>query len=269
MQRVYLIGRRGPLQVAFTIKELREILKLPEVVTRWRPEDFTGVSELVDKLPRPRKRLTELMLKSLKDQKEQNAGQLLKKEFLPIFLRSPHKLEMNSLTCMVNYLKEESAVATDQVETIPADLVFSSIGYSSTCADKDIIFDSRNGLVLNENGRVLQKTGEIDRGLYVTGWLGTGPTGVILTTMNNAFAVANTICQDIKAGHVDMEKVTNEIETYLNDSTEIVSWEDWKKIDEEEIRRGQSGGKPREKILYVDEMLKVAKPTATIPKVLP
>lgn len=42
VKRVYLIGRRGPLQVAFTIKELREILKLPSCQTCWRREDFIG-----------------------------------------------------------------------------------------------------------------------------------------------------------------------------------------------------------------------------------
>lgn len=33
VRKVFLIGRRGPLQVAFTIKEFREILKLPNVQT--------------------------------------------------------------------------------------------------------------------------------------------------------------------------------------------------------------------------------------------
>lgn len=36
------MGRRGPLQAAFTIKELREMLKLPNVKTCWRPDDFEG-----------------------------------------------------------------------------------------------------------------------------------------------------------------------------------------------------------------------------------
>ena len=42
IKKVFLVGRRGPLQVAFTIKELREMLKLPNVDTIWRPEDFNG-----------------------------------------------------------------------------------------------------------------------------------------------------------------------------------------------------------------------------------
>jgi hypothetical protein len=33
VRRVRVIGRRGPLQVAFTIKELREMLALPDCMT--------------------------------------------------------------------------------------------------------------------------------------------------------------------------------------------------------------------------------------------
>jgi adrenodoxin-NADP+ reductase len=37
-----------------------------------------------------------------------------------------------------------------------------------------------------------------------------------------------------------------------------VTFSDWGKIDEEEIRRGTINGKPREKIVDVSEMLTVA-----------
>lgn len=33
VKNVYIVGRRGPLQAAFTIKEFREILKLPNCKT--------------------------------------------------------------------------------------------------------------------------------------------------------------------------------------------------------------------------------------------
>ena len=35
-----LVGRRGPLQVAFTIKELREMIRLPCCRTILHPQDF-------------------------------------------------------------------------------------------------------------------------------------------------------------------------------------------------------------------------------------
>lgn len=66
VQRVHLIGRRGPLQAAYTIKELREMLKLKNCRTVWRKDDFQVIpSGIVETLPRPKKRITELMLKSV------------------------------------------------------------------------------------------------------------------------------------------------------------------------------------------------------------
>ena len=47
IRRVEVIGRRGPLQVAFTIKELREMTKLPGCRTRINPGDFSEVRELL------------------------------------------------------------------------------------------------------------------------------------------------------------------------------------------------------------------------------
>ena len=37
-------------------------------------------------------------------------------------------------------------------------------------------------------------------GLYCSGWVKTGPVGVILTTMSNAFETAEAIVEDYKQG---------------------------------------------------------------------
>ncbi|XP_073845860.1 NADPH:adrenodoxin oxidoreductase, mitochondrial [Musca autumnalis] len=257
VEKVYLVGRRGPLQVAFTIKELREMLRLPNVSTHWRPEDFHGVSDTIDKLARPRKRLTELMLKSLNEQKSQPQHT---KQFLPIFLRSPKTLNGQELTFTINEMQQDKAVPTTSCETLPADLVLRSIGYKSSCADNDLCFDARAGLVANVNGRVLRNikdTTSVEPGLYTAGWLATGPTGVILTTMNIAFSVAKTICDDVAAKKISVDESKPGLTDLLKDKR-YVSWQAWEKIDAEETKRGQAIGKPREKIVSIEEMLKVA-----------
>ncbi|XP_005174858.1 NADPH:adrenodoxin oxidoreductase, mitochondrial [Musca domestica] len=257
VEKVYLVGRRGPLQVAFTIKELREMLRLPNVSTHWRPDDFQGVTEAIEKLARPRKRLTELMLKSLNEQKSQPQ---YAKQFLPIFLRSPKTLKDQELVFTINEMQQDKAVATAAHESLPAELVLRSIGYKSSCADGDLCFDARAGMVANVNGRVLRNandTASVDPGLYTAGWLATGPTGVILTTMNVAFSVAKTICDDIGAKKIPREESKPGLVDLLKDKR-YVSWQAWEKIDAEETKRGQAVGKPREKIVNIEEMLKVA-----------
>ena len=44
---VHLVGRRGPLQVAFTIKELREMIKLPGTKPGISPEDVVGLDKVI------------------------------------------------------------------------------------------------------------------------------------------------------------------------------------------------------------------------------
>ncbi|XP_017068942.1 NADPH:adrenodoxin oxidoreductase, mitochondrial [Drosophila eugracilis] len=253
VERVHLVGRRGPLQAAFTIKELREMLKLPNVETRWRTDDFSGIDLQLDKLQRPRKRLTELMLKSLKEQGRSSGS----KQFLPIFLRAPKAINPGEMEFSVTELQQESAVATSSTERLPSHLILRSIGYKSSCVDSGINFDNRRGRVHNIDGRVLKNddSGKVDPGLYVAGWLGTGPTGVIVTTMNGAFAVAKSICDDITTKIVDTTSMKPGYDTV---GKRVVSWDGWRRINEFECEVGKSKGKPREKIVSIENMLQVA-----------
>ena len=127
--------------------------------------------------------------------------------------------------------------------------ILRSIGYKSVSVDPSLPFDSSRGVVPNVEGRVTGETG-----LYVGGWLATGPRGVIIDSMNTAFRVASLMAEDLKSGSL-LEVKGRE---GLRLQSENVSWDDWGRIDSEESRRGEVVGKPREKIWTVGEMLKIA-----------
>lgn len=42
-----IVGRRGPLQVALTIKELREMIRLPHCQTIIDPNDLTSYKDIL------------------------------------------------------------------------------------------------------------------------------------------------------------------------------------------------------------------------------
>lgn len=97
----------------------------------------------------------------------------------------------------------------------------------------------------------------------MSGWLGTGPTGVILTTMSNAFEVAEKILRDIQTDKLlDEDKNgSNECKKLLNsNNVQLVDWEGWKRIDKFEQEEGKRKGKPREKIVDIKKMLAIASP---------
>lgn len=259
VNKIYLIGRRGPLQAAFTIKELREMLKLTKCQTIWRQSDFYGVEESLLKLARPRKRLTELMLKSLGEKPSENYIN----EFRPIFQRSPLEIigntKVESITLGENQLEGEDllnkqAVLTSMKESLKCSLAVSSIGYKSVQCDDQIPFDIKKGVAKHNRFK-------IDKSLYTSGWLATGPTGVILTTMSNAFEVADIIVRDIELeGLLKENKGGSHIilKQLQKNNVQVVNWDGWEKIDKYEQEQGAKVGKPREKIIIIKKMLEIA-----------
>uniref|UniRef100_A0A3P9HFF7 NADPH:adrenodoxin oxidoreductase, mitochondrial n=1 Tax=Oryzias latipes TaxID=8090 RepID=A0A3P9HFF7_ORYLA len=272
VRSVWIVGRRGPLQVACTIKELREMVTLPGTRPEMTPSDFEGVKDALKDLPRPRKRLTELMMKTAMErpgEKEQERWNSASRVWGFRFFRSPVEVlpdaegkKVAAVRLAVNRLEGSGegaqAVRSGDVEDVPCGLVISSIGYKSLPIDAAVPFDSRRAIVPNSMGRVQQVLG-----LYCSGWLKTGPTGVIATTMNNSFDTARSLMEDMDSGKLDVsaEKPGSlRIRALLEEKgVEPVVFSDWEKIDSLEVRRGEACGKPREKLLSVEEMLAVAR----------
>lgn len=238
--------------------------------TIWRENDFKGVEETIPNLARPRKRLTELMIKSLKEDHKKQEDDLNQKYFMPIFFRSPNKFLVNEnqeltgieLKCnrlVGDKLEDQKCVPTGEMEVLKCGLAFRSIGYRSTPVDRDLIF-TPYGTVANDKGCVTVDNSSHLAKVYVAGWLGTGPVGVILHTMGNAFHVAKTVCEDLKNENcLDKRGGFEEVrKTISPGNNEIVDWKGWEKIDKHEVDQGKSKGKPREKICSVKEMLEIA-----------
>ncbi|KAJ8283874.1 hypothetical protein COCON_G00027240 [Conger conger] len=264
VRRVLIVGRRGPLQVAFTIKELREMVNLAGTRPDMVPADFKGIAEVLKDLPRPRKRLTELMMKAVREAPSGEGSTSRQWGFR--FLRSPVEVlptpdltQTAGIRLGINRLEGSGdgarAVATGETEDIECGMVISSIGYQSLPIDPAVPFDPHKAIIPNAVGRVLKTSG-----LYCSGWVKRGPTGVIATTMNDSFDTARVLIQDIETGILDIStaKPGSQTVTPLLQKRGVnpVSFSDWEKIDAEEMKRGSVVGKPREKLLDVTEMLK-------------
>ncbi|XP_077979619.1 NADPH:adrenodoxin oxidoreductase, mitochondrial-like [Glandiceps talaboti] len=272
VKTVYLVGRRGPLQVAFTIKELREMTKLPDCKAVLDQHDFQGLAAEVPNIPRPRKRLTELMIKtaseSLTPTEVQKLSEATKLWNLK-FLRSPLEVVPSSdgkrvagIRLAINKLQKSGdsvkAITTDETEELKCGLLLRSIGYKSRSIDNNIPFDKQNGVIPNIAGRVNDL-----KGFYCSGWVRRGPTGVILTTMNDGFETGKSVLDDINNGVLDISNSTPKGKEKVlplldNKGVVPVTFSDWKRIDELERIRGESIGKPREKFVTVMEMLEAA-----------
>ncbi len=98
-------------------------------------------------------------------------------------------------------------------------------------------------------------------GFYVSGWIKTGPTGVIADTMYGSYETAESIVIDYRNDKIPIkrERVYNHFQKTLKANENVVLFEDWKKADRQEIRLGVAKHKIREKIVDVDHMVRVAK----------
>jgi len=260
VKRVVLVGRRGPLEVSFTIKELRELVKLEGARPVFCKEDYDGVKELLGTLARPKKRLTELLVKTALDTPDKKTVERwagADKEWHLKLFRSPLKFlagsdsdSVSSAVLGVNISDGEGGVVdTGRVETVDCGLVVRSVGFKSVVVDPALPWDENKCVVPNIDGRVVGRPG-----MYVAGWVGTGPRGVIIDTMNTAFRVGAVMVDDLKKMPIDGRQGRSGLQKCLTNST---TWEDWLRIDNEEREKGEKLGKIREKVVRVEDMLDI------------
>ncbi|EAQ87928.1 hypothetical protein CHGG_04547 [Chaetomium globosum CBS 148.51] len=84
VKRVHIVGRRGPMQAAFTIKEIRELMRLPSVA--FHPIDTSLIPPDPKSLPRAPRRLMDILLKGSPTTPSSEAAQ---KSWSLDFLLSP------------------------------------------------------------------------------------------------------------------------------------------------------------------------------------
>ncbi|KAJ1675979.1 NADPH-adrenodoxin reductase [Spiromyces aspiralis] len=277
VRHVDIVGRRGPLQVAFTIKELREMVKLPGVSFS---TDAALVATELEKgtevlaRSRPLKRMMELLDQYLMQQRSTPLGNAFghQRSWSLQFLQSPVRVEPDTTGAHLQKIVFErnrlegslergaGVVGTGELVERGCGIALRSIGYASVSIE-GAPFDERRRIIPNIGGRVVTGDGEPVPSLYVSGWLKRGPTGVIAATMQDAYQTADTIAHDIKLGNLvpgvpSQAELDEELER-LGVMGRRVTYADWKRLEQHELEQGRARGKPREKVTDIAEMLAV------------
>lgn len=267
VKTVTMLGRRGPAQAAFTTPEAKELLELEDCDTYALPEEAT-LDPLSQKLladaDRGTVRKVELIQKMAANRPSGKPKQLLIR-----FLVSPTELigdddgRVKAMTLVHNELYTTDAGTlrsrpTDQFETIPAGLVFRSIGYRGVPLP-GVPFNDSWGVILNEGGRVLDPDTKQPRlGEYTSGWIKRGPTGVIGTNKPDSVETVENMLEDLREGRFlqPAYPTAAAIEQLLAErQPRYVTFDDWLKLDALETSRGAAHGRPRVKYTRVAEML--------------
>ena len=252
VREVHVIGRRGPAQAKFTTKELRELGELAGVDIEVRPGEVDSAeadpigqsAQLADSDRRVRGNLA-----VIRDWAGRPPAGAERRLALRFWLR-PEKIEgterLSGLTVQRTRLDEQGKLTgTGDYETIPAQMVFRSVGYQSVPL-AGVPFDERSYTVPNADGRVLGPDGAPLPGEYVAGWLKRGPTGVVGTNKSDAAATVRSLLADLAGGgRVPARGQSRDqfVKTLAGRGVRPVSYADWLRVEQAEAELGSALGR--------------------------
>lgn len=178
LESISVVGRRGPVQAAFTIKELRELTRLPEARVCIDPEDMArGLNEASKfevAASRPKQRILDLIKQCVSS----NTGN--ESSSLPInlkFLLSPVSINgdsggIKSVTFEMSELQgiesKQNVVGVGKQKTLPCDLLLIAIGYKATPIS-GLPFNTSLGVFPSIKGRIIGENKVPIHGCYVSG----------------------------------------------------------------------------------------------------
>lgn len=261
VRRVHLVGRRGPLQASFTTAELRELLSLPGVRVVVDPDVLHLGEDERAYLDRPANAAIARNVAAIADAAGRH-GEGAGRELHLDFLTSPVEIEGDGREATVHLVRNQlqgpvearSAVQCRDRFAVPAGLVIASIGFRGKPVD-GLPFDDRRGVIPNVEGRV---TGAAGPGapLYVAGWIKRGATGIIGTNRADAAETVRAMLADLRNGQGASGAGGRRPGPPVPGS---VGFSDWKRIDEVERASGAAAGRPRRKIVAVEQMMQIVR----------
>jgi ferredoxin--NADP+ reductase len=271
VKEVYILGRRGPAQAAFTNPELRELGELTDadvIVEPFELDSHSARSIEGDGEITPRRNVEILQEYAAREPAGKPKRVVLRFLVSPVEIRGDGKVEQ--LELVHNHLEHGGdgglrAQATDRHETLDVGLVFRSIGYRGVPIE-GVPFDEWHGTIPNEEGRVVNpETQRTVPGEYVAGWIKRGPSGVIGTNKRDAQETVDHLLEDVRENRLADPEIggSDSIEELIRERRpDFVSYAGWELIDAVEKAAGEPHGRPRVKLTRIAEMLEPAAPVS-------
>jgi ferredoxin/flavodoxin---NADP+ reductase len=201
VEKISLIGRRGPAQAAFTDKELRELTELSNCNVTINEHDLElnemSKTELESNAIARRNLDILCKLPSSDDTNKKNIEFRFYES--PIAIEGSGKVENLVLekTVLSGLSGEQKATGTGQFLNLDCDLVIRSIGYRGLTLES-LPFNESRGTYYHDKGRLLDENGIQIPQLYVAGWIKRGPSGVIGSNKADSTETVASILEDFK-----------------------------------------------------------------------
>lgn len=240
VSRVSITARRGPQFAAFTVGELIGLERTADVVILAVKDE---VDEASDTCSHSEELLAAAALRTAPD-----AGKSVSFRFG----LTPQRILGTDRVEGVEFVRNDG-----EVEVIDASLVIRAIGYQGVPVD-GLPFDPVTHTLPHESGRVMDPaTGSSLTGIYCSGWIKRGATGVIGTNRTDAAETVDAMLFDHSRGRLDSpEAGVDECARLVRErQPDVVDRAAWDRIDKAERAAGKSAGRTRLKLVTIPTML--------------
>ncbi|MHA0041410.1 FAD-dependent oxidoreductase [Deinococcus sp. PEB2-63] len=255
VQDVWVLGRRGPAQAAFTTKELREFGELHAAEPVVKPEEIALSEAEEAAITDNTKKKNVEVLRDFAAREAEGKARRVHLRFLtsPVEILDDGQGRVGGLKVERNRLDENgNAVGTGEFEVLPVQMVLRSVGYRGV-ALPGVPFDEKRGVIANDEGRVTGRVGE-----YTAGWIKRGPSGVVGTNRKDATDTVAHLLTDAKEGRLPgaAHPTREAVDALLaGKGVQVYSFHDWQVLDAHELAEGQAQGRPRAKVVHRELML--------------
>ncbi|WP_433521437.1 FAD-dependent oxidoreductase [Nocardia pseudovaccinii] len=266
IEEVVVLGRRGPAQAAFTTPELLGLIDASgfdvlveaeevepdprtDAVLRANPHAMTGLK--VD------------VVRELATRPSTGADRrvVLRFSTSPVEILGDERVHGIRLARNEVVAADDGTLvarATGTAESIDCGLVLRSIGFRGEPLP-GIPFDEARGTLPNDRGRVMQPSGEPLVGVYTSGWIKRGPSGVVGTNKKCAEETVQALLEDYVQGRLAAPAGgADDLRALISGrQPEAIDYAGWEAIDRHERASAKALGRPRIKLVTIDEMLRV------------
>ena len=245
LEKITVVGRRGPLEASFTNTELKELGALQDATT------VVDGSIIPDSAPEEmedrERKVKDRILGTLRELSLAEAGQKRRTIDLaffssPVEIRGGNQIE--SLVMEKNRVEDGKCIGTGETFEIPCDLLVTCIGSRAEAID-GVPFNQNRGIAKTEHGKAKPR-------VYAVGWLKRGASGTIGTNRLDSYAVTELMISEFtgetRPGPSAMDKLIAER------SMQTVNYTDWLQLKVLE-EASASDGAPRKKFTAVADMI--------------
>lgn len=242
---IHMFGRRGPVEAAFTLVELRELGELEactiDIDALQLPKELPEA--LDDRTRRIKGNILDALWK-LSELGAEDRRRRLRIRFFAMPVEILGGKHVEGIRMEHTRVENGRCVGTGETFEVPCGMVVTCIG-SRAEAIEEVPFDAARGIVLNDAGGVTQ-------GVYAAGWAKRGASGTIGTNRIDSYEVADRIVAEFtgeaKPGPQGLDGLIG------RRKLRPVSFDDWLVINRLE-EQAATGDAPRRKFSTVRDML--------------